>query len=162
MKEEFDHIEELIGKVLAGEASEKERTQVEEWVALKTANRKYFTDLQLIFDRSKTINVNQRFDADKAWLAVKARISKSKGRTIAFPQYWTAFRIAAALLIAAGLGFFTYQWFSPPDQVMAIASEGKILTDTLPDGSLAVLNKGSSIDYVYNTNNNKRKVDRKS
>lgn len=158
MKEELDHIDDLIGKYLSGEAGEAERAQVEDWIAISKTNRNYVDHFKLIFDRVRSINQQQKFDADKAWLKVKSKMGKTKGRVIVLSQYWSMLRVAALLIIAVGLGYIAYQWISASDQTITIASQKQIVRDTLPDGSLAVLNKSSTIRYTYDTKNNQRKV----
>ncbi len=157
MKKDFDHIDELIGKYLADEASQVERALVEEWIALDKINQSQFDHFKLIFDRAKAVPL-QAFDTEKAWLKVKSKISNQAGRTVSLAQFWTPLRIAAALIVAVGLSYFAYQQLSTPDQVVTIAAKKTIVSDTLPDGSLAVLNKNTTIKYVYNSNSNERKV----
>ncbi|HEY5691100.1 MAG TPA: FecR domain-containing protein [Cyclobacteriaceae bacterium] len=158
MKEEFDHIDDLIGKYLAGEATDGERLELENWIAENESNTAYFNHFRLIFERAKKISGSHRFDAEKAWIKIKSEMSGSKGKTIAFTPYWNVFRIAALLIVGAGIAFFAYQWLQTPDEVVTLASQNKVVNDTLPDGSLTVLNKNTKIQYAYNSSNNKRKV----
>ncbi|MFZ1809137.1 MAG: FecR domain-containing protein [Cyclobacteriaceae bacterium] len=158
MKEEFDHIDDLIGKYLSGEASEHERTQVEGWIAIDDSNKNRFNQFKLIFERARLVKDTQVFDTDKAWLRVKSKLAKPRAKTIQFSPYWNALRVAAALLVTAGVSYFVYQWMNVPDQVITIVAQKEIVRDTLPDGSLAVLNKSSTLKYAYNTNSNQRKV----
>lgn len=159
MKEGFDHIDDLIGKYLSHEATMDERTQVEEWISASKENRDYFNHLQLIFEKAASVKTLQEFDADKAWNVVREKLKTSKGRTISIvPTFWPILRAAAAILIMVGIGYLTYEWLNKPTQTLALKSENKILRDTLPDGSLAVLNKGSSIKYAYSPSSKKRRV----
>jgi len=158
LKEEYNHIDDLIGKYLSGEASEQERAQVEEWAAISEANKNQFNQFKLIFERARLVKDTQVFDTDKAWLRVKSRMAQPKAKSIQFPQYWNVLRIAAVLIVTAGVSYFAYQWMNVPDQVIAIVAQKEIVRDTLPDGSLAVLNKSSSLKYAYNTRSNQRKV----
>lgn len=158
MKEAFDHIDDLIGKYLAHEASAPERTHVDEWRAAREENEQYFQHLHLIFERAKTVSQTQAFDADRAWLQVKSKISKSKVKTISLKPNWSVLRIAAILLISIGAGYFAYQWLNVPVPVTVIAATQKIVRDSLPDGSFTVLNRNSTIRYAYNKRNDQRKV----
>lgn len=88
MKESFDHIDDLIGKYLAGEATDQERARVDEWILADKANASYFAHVQLIFDRARKVRANQQFDSDKAWNKVKAQIER--GKTIAMFPYRSA------------------------------------------------------------------------
>jgi ferric-dicitrate binding protein FerR (iron transport regulator) len=158
LKEEFDHIDDLIGKYLAGEATGDERLELENWIAQNEHNTTYFNHFRLIFEGARKVSGLQRFDTDKAWEKIKSGIDDSKGRTIAFTPYWNVFRIAALLIVGAGIAFFTYQWFQSPAEVVTLASQNKVVNDTLPDGTLTVLNKNTRIQYAYNSSNNKRKL----
>ena len=158
MKEEFDHIDDLIGKYLAGEATDGERLELENWIAQNERNTAYFNHFRLIFERAKKVTVSQRFDTHKAWEKIKAEIDASKTKTIVSAPYWNVFRLAALLIVTAGVAYFAYQWFQKPDEIITLASQNKIVNDTLPDGSLTVLNKNTKLQYAYNSSNNKRKV----
>ena len=158
MKEEFDHIDDLIGKFLAGEATDGERLELENWIAQNERNTAYFNHFRLIFERAKKVTVSQRFDTNKAWEKIKAEIDASKTKTIVSAPYWNVFRLAALLIVTAGVAYFAYQWFQKPDEIITLASQNKIVNDTLPDGSLTVLNKNTKLQYAYNSSNNKRKV----
>lgn len=158
MKAGFDHIVDLLGKYLAHEATTSERTQVDEWRAASEENEQYFQHLHLIFERARTVGQTQSFDTDRAWLQVKSKMSSAKGRTIALRPNWSVLRIAAILLISIGGGYFVYQWLNAPAPVTVIAATQKIVRDSLPDGSFAVLNRHSTIRYTYNKRNDQRKV----
>ena len=158
MIEGNDHIDDLIGKHLTGEASERELAELEQWISQSESNRKYFDHLQLVFDRASLPQSIQKFDVDAAWANVKLKIRKQEGKSIHLPIYWNIIRIAAVLVITFGLGFFVYQWFERPAETIAIKAEKEIVRDSLPDGSLAVLNRNTTIRYEYNPSNNKRSV----
>jgi ferric-dicitrate binding protein FerR (iron transport regulator) len=46
--------------------------------------------------------------------------------------------------------FLVFQLRGPGTESMAVVATDKIVTDTLPDGSKAVVNKGSSLSFEYN------------
>jgi ferric-dicitrate binding protein FerR (iron transport regulator) len=148
LKEDINDIDDLLGKYLAGEASEREQAQAEEWIALNEANRAYFNQLRLIFERASAVKETQAFDADKAWANVQSKISKPKGKTVAFPQFQMATRVAALLIVTMGFGYLAYQWLKTPDQTASLVANTSVLRDSLPDGTLAVLNKGTKIQYT--------------
>jgi len=159
LKEPLDHIDELIAKYLAGEASAKEKEELEGWLTLNESNRKYFNHLELLYDKSVSQAEKFEFDVDKAWNQVKNRMSKGGGSVIAMPSYWSALRVAAIVLVSIGLGFFIYQWVNQPLESATFVSENKIVRDTLPDGSFAVLNKNSCIKYSFNPSSNERSIE---
>ena len=154
MEKNNNHIDDLIGKYLAGEARPDESRLVESWVSEDPGNRKYFDHLKMIFDRAASITEVQQFDADAAWNKVKAKLTQgAKGKTIALrPQANHVsfyFRIAASVIIAAGIGFFAYRWFNPVVPTMQVATAETTQADTLPDGSTVFLNKKTQLAYEF-------------
>lgn len=148
MKEEINDINDLLGKYLSNEASEVEREQTEQWITESEANRAYFNHLKLIFERASVIKNTQDFDADKAWLNLKSKLGEQKKtKTISIFSFNVLFRFAAILVITVGLGYFIYQGFNQPGAIKTFASTTEIIKDSLPDGTLAVLNKETKIQY---------------
>jgi transmembrane sensor len=153
---EFDHIDDLIGKVLAQEATEVEQNQLKQWLEESEANRKYFAHLKLIFDKAAATPVRIKFDQDEGWQKVKSKIHGEKRSQYFISPY--VIRIAAGIAFIAAVSFFIYQWWRPVVQTLAITTDKKIEQDTLPDGSVAVLNKNSSLNIEFNSRNKTRKV----
>ena len=149
--EKYD-IDDLIGKVLSNEATAEEIREVETWRLASEENRKYFSDMELIFSRAASNQVKIDFDADQAWRKVQRKLVKTK--TID----WQPLRIAAGIVFVVIAGIFAYRSFNKAPQTMAIVSDNKVVHDTLPDGSTAVLNKRSSIEFEYNPRERTRKV----
>jgi len=163
MENTWNDMDELIGKVLAGEGSALEEEEVLRWAHQNQDNRKYYEDLKSIFDRSASTDVKIQFDTDAAWKKVKQRLSNSESeviplytnKSLAFNQLM---RIAAGMVILMGVGYFTYQWITPSTQTLAVVSDSMTVQDTLPDGSTAFLNKKSELTYKYNPREKTRKV----
>jgi transmembrane sensor len=165
MEKEFDDIDNLIGKVLAGEATAEEKIQVEHWAIESDANRRYYEQLKTIFEKSASSKVQIQFDTDAAWRRVKQRLgqnpdSKFKVQSSKFkePGYWSVLRIAAGIIFLLGVGYAMYQWQDVPVQTFAVASDKTTVQDTLPDGSTAFLNKKSELSFEYNAREKTRKV----
>lgn len=149
--ERFD-IDDLIGKVLSGEATMDEVREVDAWRAESRENQNYYSDLELIFSKAASNQVKIDFDEDEAWRKVQKKLVKTK--TID----WRPLRIAAGVVLLMTAGIFAWRSFNKPTQTMAIVSDNKVVQDTLPDGSTAVLNKRSSIEFEYNPREKTRKV----
>ena len=157
---EFDHMDDLIGKVLAGEASLEDQAQVNTWRQAHPDNERYYQQLQSIFEKAAATPVQLQFDADTAWLRVKQRMHQ-KGKVVPLnplPNYWQPLRIAAGILIMAAAGLFAYRWFTQPVQTLEVASTDKTQENVLPDSSTVFLNKKSSIAFEYNPRQKTRKV----
>lgn len=161
MENTFDHIDELIGKYLAEEASAAEKAEVEAWVRISDANRKYFDQVKTLFARAEAVREWQQFDEDAAWNRLKAKLGKPEPKTIIFkPENKTAlyWRVAASLLLVLSVSYFAYRLSLQPTETIAITAAEKIVQDTLPDGSTAFLNKGSKVSYAYNPRRKTRSV----
>ena len=155
MNSELNDIDDLIGKVLSEEATLEEAREVETWRKASDENQKYYADMQLIFSKAASNEVKVDFDADEAWRKVQKKLVKTKTRTID----WQPLRIAAGIVLVAVVGIFAWRSFvNKATQTMAIVSTSTVVHDTLPDGSAAVLNKQSSIEFSYNPREKTRKV----
>lgn len=157
MAVEFNDIDDLIGKVLSGEATAEEIREVETWRKASADNEKYYADLEVIFQRAAGHKVKMDFDADAAWNKVKAQLGQAKVVDINRTD-WRPLRIAASIVLVVTLGILTWRWFNQPVERLAVVSENKIVQDTLPDNSTIVLNKRSSITYEYDRKAKTRKV----
>ncbi len=156
----------LIGKVLAGEATAEEQLQVEQWARENEANKKYYDHLKTIFEKAGSANVQIQFDTDAAWKRVKKRLgqnadSKFKVQNSKFKVetgYWSTLRIAAGIIFLLGVGYVLYQWRDVPVETFAVTSANATVQDTLPDGSTAFLNKKSELSFEYNAKEKTRRV----
>ncbi len=150
--ENFTHdmMDELLVKYLADEATPPEQEMVEEWISSSEANRHYFHHFQLIWDESRQLAATTTVDENKAWQKFQRRIKKEethKNTTSRF-GWW---RIAASILIIAGAAWFTSSILknkgNQTPEILNIASVNEVKKDTLPDGSIATLNKHTVLSY---------------
>jgi transmembrane sensor len=157
---EINDIDELIGKVLAGEATGEEVSRLESWAQLSEDNRHYVEQLKLIFEKAGTNAVKIEFDADTAWLKVKQQLQKKENVNLEYskPVLWPVLRIAAGIAVILFAGWMTYDWLNTPTQTFAMTSDVATVQDTLPDGSTAYLNRNSKLQYEYNPREKIRKV----
>lgn len=66
----------LICKHILGETSEEENLRIQDWLAKKEANRKYYNELRLILSVVDSTKYNQHYDSISAWAKIKAQITK--------------------------------------------------------------------------------------
>jgi ferric-dicitrate binding protein FerR (iron transport regulator) len=153
-------MDDLIGKVLAGEASAQELQQVETWIAANHHNKTYFENLKTIFNTATSTDVKIAFDTDAAWNKVKTKIGDEK--VISLQQRTRAttiwVRIAAGVAILMGVVYFLNNPINPAAQTIAVVSTNVPVHDTLPDGSTAYLNKKSELIYSFDKKTKSRKV----
>ena len=67
-------------------------------------------------------------------------------------------RIAASVIIIVGLGLLAYWVFNDRTKEMTVVAQKTVLNDTLPDGSVVTVNKGSSISYLSKFKGETREV----
>jgi len=158
METRWNDIDDLIGKMLAGEASSEERAELQEWIAQSASNKKYFDDLKLIFEKATTSTTSISFDADKAWMKMKGLLVEPRTKTVWFRSWNRTLRLAAGIVMMAAGGYLAFLWFSKPVERLSIVSGLDTLERLLPDGSEAVLNRHTKLDYEYNPRKGIRKV----
>lgn len=156
----LNDMDDLIGKVLAGEATAQEQESVSLWRQQNEENEKYFCQLKEIFENASAVTVQVEFDTDAAWNKVKSQLNKSKDNVIPINRtpYFSPLRIAATIFLVVALSTVIYLKTAPPVQTLAVESEKTTRQDTLPDGSTAYLNKKTELQYEYNPREKTRKV----
>jgi transmembrane sensor len=153
-----NHIDDLIGKYLAGEASQQETVAVESWASENEANKMYLQQMQLIFSKS-TAQHTDVFHTDIAWQKLKSRIDERRGKTISFPDQRSSqhlyLKIAASLLVILGLSYLFF-WYSNNTKINSVnvITETETESDTLPDGSGVYLNKRTQLAYKFDKKKN--------
>jgi transmembrane sensor len=162
LKENFYNInDDRLVKYLLDEASAEERSAVESWLAANEANAKYFGQLQLIWSESKKLSEKIEVDENAAWKRFQERKNtthETKQSSMVRSMSWM--RIAALLLLIAGISTLAYLLLNKnaPVQMITASSSDKVLSDTLPDGSVVTLNKNSSLIYPDKFKDSERPV----
>lgn len=159
--ENFTHdmMDELLVKYLADEATPPQQELVEEWISSSEANRHYFQHFQLIWNESKELAVTAPIDENKAWQKFQRRVKKEEARKN--PGWLGWWRIAAGILIFVGITWFASSIVNKGTteaEIRSIASVNEVKKDTLPDGSVATLNKHSVLTYPSSFKGKTRKV----
>lgn len=148
--------ESLIARVLSGEASAVEIAEVQQWKQESPDNQKQFDALQQIFNLSADAALKENFDTDAAWLKVKSKIRKAPVVSISRPPKLSVqqvlFRIAAVILLVAGMSYTIYNIILPEKvNPVTLASGEQTKELTLPDSTRIVLNRNSQIVYKYSS-----------
>lgn len=161
MESTFDHIDELIGKHLAGEATREEQAVVEKWVAGSEDNRRYYNQMKIVFEKAAVVKDREEFDTDAAWINLKQRLHQAPGNTIPlnsrkqFSMYW---KVAASILIVLSVGYGAFRLTQRQVEPIVISAGSEAMQDTLPDGSVTFLNKQSTVAYTYSSGKPVRSV----
>jgi transmembrane sensor len=151
LSNEIENIDDLLGKYLAGEATDQERVLVHSWVTQSTQNRNYFDQLKVIFDKAAEVPQTLEFDTDAAWQKVKSNLKKA---TPVIPihrsSYTVWYQVAAAVLVlfVAAL-YFIYQSNGPAVITKEVVAEKTSVKNTLPGGTDIFLNKETKLAYAY-------------
>jgi ferric-dicitrate binding protein FerR (iron transport regulator) len=158
----IEHIDDLIGKYLAGEAEQDEIVFVESWTKENEANEKYFNQHKLIFNRASQAKTLQDFDADAAWLKMKAKLHPNTVHTLPLSdrkglQYF--WRVAATVIVVLGIGFLGYRLMNTKTtEPWGVVAQKETKADTLPDGSGVFLNRKTELTYAYDKNKKNHQV----
>ncbi len=156
--------ENLLAKYLTNETDEREILMVENWIQASDENKKQFDQFLLIWEQSLQLSTPAKVNVDDAWLRMQQRMKDEKVNAVipikSFNKIWL--RIAASIIIVIYAGWFGYVFFSKNniEQVVAVtvSSANKVITDTLPDGSVITVNKHSILSYPSTFKGNSREV----
>lgn len=155
-------MDEILVKYLLGEASEKEQQRVKSWIAESSANEKYYHHFKIIWDESRKIELNSNVDENSAWQRFESFLEKNNLDKIKVsnsanePKTRRLFlRMAAAACLLLTIGIAAYFYFASN---ITIASGDEVLTRTLPDNSVIILNKNSTLSYEKSFNQKNRQV----
>lgn len=160
----YDNIDDLLVKVVLGEATEGELRYVQDWVAVSSDNKRYFDDFKRIWDESRNLAYRSTVNEEVAWVNFKQMVGagqSGEGKVVRFAnrKNYAWLRVAAILITVFTAGWLYYTYSYKPSQWLSIRSGAQVLSDTLPEGSVVTLNKQSSIRYKRNFAGDARKVD---
>lgn len=159
-EQEFSGIDVLLAAWFAGEATEAEKAEVENWLSESEENRLYFERSKKAWEASALSAAEHSFNADAAWDKMKSKMAGSAGETQKPSGRKYTWAVAAS--VAALLGIASLFWFlkNNPENTepIQLASADRIIEDTLPDGSRISLNKNSTLDYPGKFSGERREV----
>jgi ferric-dicitrate binding protein FerR (iron transport regulator) len=148
-----DVTEDLLIRYALGEASESEIKEVTTWINASAANARQFEQIKFILETSKNLAQVSPVSETEAWDRFKEKRGTTQRntpvRSIVRLNSWL--RIAAAVLLVTGAawaGYYFYNLQGKAPAFITLTAYNKVLTDTLPDGSVVHLNKRSSITYA--------------
>lgn len=153
----------LLGKYLAGEASQAEGERVRHWLT-NPANQREFDRFSRIWHTATHLNSPERVNTEAAWQRVKTRmhnnttVAPSANSPLPLTQIptrtpWRTYgRVAAmlTLIILAGVSVWRYTRSadsSPSVARLSASSTNATRQLTLPDGSQVLLNRHSRLTY---------------
>ncbi|HLP13294.1 MAG TPA: FecR family protein [Flavobacteriales bacterium] len=145
-----NHIDELIARNLANNASEQEQKSLHEWIDASPENAKYYKDLQFIFETSKHEQKNETVDANAAWNKIKPYMSEDTIRVVPMPvakkQGFPVFLVAAGFALICIIALTVY-YFMPAgknqNELLSISTDDKSIEQKLGDGTVVTVNPNS-------------------
>lgn len=147
---QFDHdMDDLLISYLAGEATVTEQAQVRHWIEASEGNRRHFDQLRRIWEGSAVLAPVVPVDDDQAWQRFQQRV-QPPAKVINYKKSNGLWRVAAGIILVIGSAIAGYTFFlrpAPQSHTLAIISDNLVKADTLPDGSVATLNKHTTLTY---------------
>lgn len=147
-----EHIIHIIAKQLQGLATPQEAEELQQWLKQDAACQQEYDDMAIIWQKSGPLLANPTFNADVAWVKLDDKIvhltpkPKHHYDTIISFFFSSTGKAAAAVLLFALVAFGGYLWYQRA-QWQTFTAAAKNETLTLPDQSVVVVRKGSSIKY---------------
>jgi len=150
-----------IAKYLDQEMNIEEQEEFEKIIQSDQEYDKLISSVQKVWNETKNKQNMLEVNTDSAWEKLKNRIENQKTATRQFENirkssyrkmYSVAFRVAAVIIIAAGLSFVIIKAFISPsdsaDRQLTVRSEpDRMMQTTLPDGSIIHIKANSVISY---------------
>jgi transmembrane sensor len=118
-------------------------------------------DYKLIWEKSKAMASSVYIDEEKAWERMHNKLyQKRQPDTVVRKSNFSFSRMAAVwIVVIAGAALITlYLLRNQTPETLVVKSEKAVRRDSLPDGSIVTLNKGSIISYPESFDGNTREV----
>lgn len=181
--DEYEHIEELIVKHLGKETTPAEQDELQKWLDTDPLHRQDYLALERIWQDSGSALHKQLFDKSAAWEKMQQNMnasSRSEKTAISMDverldtkldtersgveRLLGVKRIVAAAsvllaLISAGWWFYSKSGQSGPSGLTVIRAEKADREVHLPDGSLAWLRRGATLQYTGSFDKKERRVE---
>ena len=135
--------------------------EVEHWLLLSDDNRAQFDQLKKTWDISGQISPEPvAVNTDMAWQNVLGQIQTDDTKIIPINRFKSRIRYVIGIAAVFVLLFTAYQFWDtdPTSQSVVLASNNKIVTKTLSDGSEITVNKTSTLTYPENFEGDERRV----
>ncbi len=152
MKPDETYYTDLISRYLFGEATPGEIRELETWVKSDPSHEEIFSGYRKTWKALADDRLEHTADHDRDWIRLKSRINRETTQIPAESIGWTSrffsltFRIAAAILLILLPAWLLVRYLEGPSET-TLTARSETLEQTLPDGSVVMLDAGSSITY---------------
>jgi transmembrane sensor len=175
MSKATPHILKLISLYTTKEISESEFNELQQWLNEAPENELLFTELLLLYKKSRQIAFADAIDKDKAWTTIISKLEnpldqnnqQKDTKVFSFKNNWFKYAAAAVLVgIVTTTFLFRNNFFNNPVEVTPVMVNTNIkieagtdkATLTLEDGSVVVLKNGKTLQTKNATSNGKEIV----
>lgn len=166
MDEKSTYYEDLLTRYFLGETTPEEITGLSEWLSSNPLNMKLFDEYRQTWLLTVKDNITSNTDIDKEWKDLEEKLKHSSTSGYPAPAIRkkqgifplsTTWKVAAALLVLAVIAATLIYTSLSPKMVEVYAEEGN-LEQVLPDGSVVMLYRGSTIEYPVEFVNKERRI----
>lgn len=156
-------INEIISRVLSGEATSQEMQHLLEWYRESGENPKEFAHYEMLWNALEIIGRKQEFDSDKAYQKFSDYIEGTENRPKSLSIVGSISKVAAIVLLASGLAFLAGYFLRPQQKdsgslCQVVTPKGSKAFVELPDGTKVWLNAESKLRYPEKFSKNERNV----
>jgi len=164
---EDNHIDRIIARYIANEASQEDLLLLREWMDLSPENKRYVENIRLLSEKALASNSPAKVDTFTAWEKVKAQLdlpiqatASVKSRTFVLQQ---RSRIKAAAIFALIIGvasFFYYLSNTSSSDIIRynLSSANTTVSKTIAGNINICLNRKTTIVVVENKNKKTREL----
>ncbi|AEW00255.1 hypothetical protein A4D02_28035 [Niastella koreensis] len=159
-----EHIISLIARQLQGLATPQEADEIQQWLQSDAACQQEYEDMTLIWQKSGLLLAEPQFNTEIAWVKLDDQIALLTARerkplhTVISIFFSPTAKAAAAVLLVAGMAAAGF-WWHRHIQWQSFTAVAKNETITLPDQSVVVVRKGSTIKYLKQFDAAERRVE---
>ncbi len=145
----------LLPKYFAGEATDEERRQVDEWLTADNSHSKEFDEFSKLWNLTGKAAGKEDINLEEEWKKLESVLHIKQIRIVSFSRI---IQIAASVILVSTLAFWGIQISRIKTEKAPAASLSVV---TLPDGSLVSLNAGSRISFYKGFGLTHRKINLK-
>jgi transmembrane sensor len=159
-----EYIINLIAKQLQGMATPKEAEELQHWLKQDAEYQQEYDDMAIIWQKSGPLLANPQFNAEVAWVKLDDKIVHLNPKPVLHYDTIISFlfsstkKTAATVLVLVLLLAIGGYWWYQQAQWQTLTAANKNETLTLPDRSVVVVRKGSSIKYLKAFDKKERRV----
>jgi len=138
----------LIIKYLGNDCSSIEKDEVETWIRASEDNRKLYHSLKKQWEAAEQVPESLQLDFENAWQNIQSKTGIKDGKSYILRPAKLVLKIAAVLVVMAGIGAAIYTMVSSKHLIKAETSQTTNKKEVnLADGTVVFLNRNSSLTF---------------